>query len=434
MQPRTYNEGNTTGKEVIVMTGKKIISLFLALLMAFGVAAGPALAADAQAEMPAAAAEESVNTQVVENLVRALWGVASSLVPKVVDVNQLIDLGVFLVESVVYVMIQALVLQDYSIASERKLAVVARMGGQKWQLTKDIQVSEPIKVTAPIAFKLDAGGHSVSKKDANSRDPIFLVTGSFLLFNAQLNSVKGGCIVNRGHTVLAGGTCVTAAEPGSFSIRNEGSGSLELLDASCSSVFNEGVLKMPEGYHADAAEVVSRKTSHIAMAAGHIGTLRTDPAELNSILQLTGGTIDRYETAQLSGFAWPLTVRGYISSPYGYRTNPVTGAQQFHSGVDISAAGINGKPVLAAESGTVILAENKSTYGNCVMISHNETYVTLYAHCSELYVKAGDTVTRGQTIAAVGATGNATGPHLHFEVRENGVTVDPMNFITMPDA
>ena len=154
LQPRTYNEGNTTGKEVIVMTGKKIISLFLALLMAFGVAAGPALAADAQAEMPAAAAEESVNTQVVENLVRALWGVASSLVPKVVDVNQLIDLGVFLVESVVYVMIQALVLQDYSIASERKLAVVARMGGQKWQLTKDIQVSEPIKVTAPIAFKL----------------------------------------------------------------------------------------------------------------------------------------------------------------------------------------------------------------------------------------------------------------------------------------
>lgn len=118
---------------------------------------------------------------------------------------------------------------------------------------------------------------------------------------------------------------------------------------------------------------------------------------------------------------------GPITSPFGYRVHPIFGTLRFHTGVDIGAP--YGCSILAADSGTVIDSGWMGGYGNCLIVDHGGGYSTLYAHCSQLYVGYGQGVTKGQAIAAVGSTGNSTGPHLHFEVRINGEPVDPLGFI-----
>ena len=122
-------------------------------------------------------------------------------------------------------------------------------------------------------------------------------------------------------------------------------------------------------------------------------------------------------------FAWP--VHGPITSPFGMRTDPVTGRYQLHSGVDIGAD--YGVPIQASADGNVIYAGWYGGYGNAIIIDHGGGYSTLYAHCSAMFVTANQPVRRGQAIGAVGATGWATGPHLHFEIRRNGVPIDPLS-------
>lgn len=123
---------------------------------------------------------------------------------------------------------------------------------------------------------------------------------------------------------------------------------------------------------------------------------------------------------------WPVT--GYwITSYYGWRYHPVLGYDRFHSGIDY-AADYN-VPIKAAESGKVIFAGENGGYGNCVIIDHGGGISTLYGHCNKLLVKAGDIVVKGQQIALVGSTGLSTGPHLHFEVRVNGETTDPLKWL-----
>lgn len=127
-------------------------------------------------------------------------------------------------------------------------------------------------------------------------------------------------------------------------------------------------------------------------------------------------------------FAWPFPAYSRISSEYGTRIHPITGVKKFHSGLDI--AGPSGSPIVAAESGTVVSAGwNSGGYGNMVIIDHGGGIATVYAHNSALRVSVGQSVKRGQTIAACGSTGLSTGPHLHFEVREGGSTVDPRKYI-----
>ena len=125
--------------------------------------------------------------------------------------------------------------------------------------------------------------------------------------------------------------------------------------------------------------------------------------------------------------AHPIPDYKRISSKFGYREAPLAGASTNHKGVDFAAP--KGTLIYAAMDGTVVNAHYSGNAGNMITINHGDGLMTLYMHNSELLVKAGDKVRRGQNIATCGTTGNSTGPHLHFEVRYNGTPVNPMNYL-----
>jgi murein DD-endopeptidase MepM/ murein hydrolase activator NlpD len=118
---------------------------------------------------------------------------------------------------------------------------------------------------------------------------------------------------------------------------------------------------------------------------------------------------------------------GPVTSNFGWRTHPILGTERFHSGIDFGAD--YGSLIYASEQGRVIYADWYGGYGNAVIVDHGNGMTTLYAHCSDLYVKDGDVVAKGQPIAAVGSTGFSTGPHLHFELRANGEPIDPAAYL-----
>ena len=120
---------------------------------------------------------------------------------------------------------------------------------------------------------------------------------------------------------------------------------------------------------------------------------------------------------------------GYFSSNYGYRIDPITGRNSFHTGVDLIAP--TGTPVVAAAGGVVATVGFVPEYGNIVEIDHDNGLTTRYAHLSRSQVKIGDVVMKGQSIAHVGMTGRTTGPHLHFEVREKGIPLNPNKFLSL---
>ena len=122
---------------------------------------------------------------------------------------------------------------------------------------------------------------------------------------------------------------------------------------------------------------------------------------------------------------WP--AEGEITSPFGWRTHPIFGTQRLHTGIDIGAD--YGDTVRAADGGVVIHSDWMGGYGNAVIIDHGNGISTLYAHNSQLLVSEGQAVAKGQAISRVGSTGYSTGPHLHFEVRQNGSPVNPLNFL-----
>ena len=130
-----------------------------------------------------------------------------------------------------------------------------------------------------------------------------------------------------------------------------------------------------------------------------------------------------------SGFTWPLPCSTRVTSRYGTRSDPFTGSSATHNGLDIDGFGNDGSPVVAAAAGTVITASYDSAYGNYVVIDHGGTS-TVYAHMSSLSVSAGQSVSQGQTIGAVGSTGRATGTHLHFEVYDGDERVDPSQYFS----
>jgi len=125
--------------------------------------------------------------------------------------------------------------------------------------------------------------------------------------------------------------------------------------------------------------------------------------------------------------ASPGEVTDHVTSGFGFRDHPITGDHRFHTGVDLRAA--EGAPIRAAAEGVVKAAGPRGGYGNAVEIDHGDGTSTLYAHASALLVKPGQRVTRGEPVALVGQTGQATGPHLHFELRRHDHPVDPMAMV-----
>ena len=141
--------------------------------------------------------------------------------------------------------------------------------------------------------------------------------------------------------------------------------------------------------------------------------------------RLNSKTTQKYDGGM---FAWPAPSYTRISSDYGTRMHPTLHVEKFHSGIDLAAPG--GSPILAAYNGTVVAAAYSTSMGNYVMIDHGDNLYTIYMHASALYVSKGQTVSKGQKIAAVGTTGRSTGNHLHFGVRLNGNYVSPWNYLS----
>lgn len=173
---------------------------------------------------------------------------------------------------------------------------------------------------------------------------------------------------------------------------------------------------------AGQAEVLARvvKRCGVPVASNDLSTVTlTQPTTL-----IVGtGTRELPELPDGCLFLWP--VQGPITSEFGYRF--IFGETNFHRGLDIAAP--MGTAINAGADGTVIFAGEKGTYGNLVVLSHGNGFVTYYAHCSKILVEVGDTVTQGQPIAAVGSTGRSTGPHCHFEVRYENEPIDPLFYL-----
>lgn len=180
-------------------------------------------------------------------------------------------------------------------------------------------------------------------------------------------------------------------------------------------------LAVAQAEAANVQELLDSIQRDIASAEEHKDGLEADAAALElEIARLSSG-----EGTAPSGLSWP--VNGAVTSPFGYRVHPILGVRKLHTGIDITAA--SGAPIAASAAGTVILAQTYGGYGRAVVIDHGGGLTTLYAHQSQIAVSVGQIVGRGALVGYVGCSGSCTGPHLHYEVREDGVPVDPLSYL-----
>jgi len=194
------------------------------------------------------------------------------------------------------------------------------------------------------------------------------------------------------------------------------------------------VLKIPNQdgiyYSVKSGETLESIAEKYNTTVAHIKTaneLFSETVPVNTSLFIPGAKLDWTSRQEINGdlFIWPTA--GRISSPYGYRIAPFAGVRTFHSGVDIAAP--MGSAIKAAMAGRVTQIGNDESWGNFVVISHHSGYRTFYAHMSVVRVKVGAYVETGGRIGDVGSTGLSTGPHVHFTVYKNGVTVNPLSLM-----
>ncbi len=171
----------------------------------------------------------------------------------------------------------------------------------------------------------------------------------------------------------------------------------------------------------EAQDRISRWESELSAYAAE------DAAIQELIAEGTSGPIAPPETRDPSslGFQWPVV--GQVTSPYGYRIHPVYGTRKLHAGLDVGAPG--GTPITATSAGIVIFAGWRGGYGNTVIVDHGGGVTSLYAHMSQIGIAENATVNRGDVLGLVGATGTATGNHLHFEIRVGGEPTDPAPYL-----
>lgn len=138
------------------------------------------------------------------------------------------------------------------------------------------------------------------------------------------------------------------------------------------------------------------------------------------------GSLDRKKNILASTPAiWPTT--GWVTSRFGYRKSPFTGLREFHKGLDISTR--KGTPIIAPGDGVITFCGKRGYMGKTVIIDHGHGIVTRFGHCDKFLMKQGDRVIRGNSIALVGNTGRSTGPHVHYDIRINGISVNPQKYI-----
>ena len=182
------------------------------------------------------------------------------------------------------------------------------------------------------------------------------------------------------------------------------------------------------GIGAISLEEFGRKSHEEAAAqmSQELQGLKSDASsEEARIKKLMGYFEQRNSIIACTPSIWP--VKGFITSNFGYRNSPIYGTTEFHSGLDI--ANDVGTPVHATADGTVLEVGLSSSYGRFIKLQHGYGIVTMYCHLSKTSVHEGERVNKGDVIGALGTTGNSTGPHLHYEVRVNGVPVNPMKYI-----
>lgn len=156
---------------------------------------------------------------------------------------------------------------------------------------------------------------------------------------------------------------------------------------------------------------------------------KDEEARIENLIKLASGQYTYNGEYSGGVMAWPIAKEGtYITSNYGTREHPIQGIIKTHTGIDIGNAGF-GAPVIAAADGIVSMASYYGGYGNCVMINHGNGISTLYGHGQKILTTVGAEVKKGDLIMEVGSTGLSTGPHLHFEVRINGVHTNPLQYL-----
>lgn len=180
-----------------------------------------------------------------------------------------------------------------------------------------------------------------------------------------------------------------------------------------------------EGQAASQQAMVDRLRSDRRALEAAENQLEQDSQQIQRLIQQRVASSRGLAVRGTGQFIFPSN--GPVTSIFGWRIHPILGYRRFHAGIDFGAD--YGSPIFAADSGVVIFAGWYGGYGNAVIVDHGGGITTLYGHASQLYVREGETVQRGQAIAAIGSTGLSTGPHLHFEVRRNGEPTDPAAFL-----
>jgi len=178
------------------------------------------------------------------------------------------------------------------------------------------------------------------------------------------------------------------------------------------------------GGPADPDTLVAATEDELRLSIGSLSEkLHRQASQLDALEYLM---VNRQVESERTPSGWPVH-KGWISSRYGERSDPFTGQRESHHGLDF--AGARGSDVVSVASGVVVWAAYRSGFGKTVEIDHGNGYETRYAHNEKLEVAPGDHVTAGQLIAKMGSSGRSTGPHVHFEVLHNGVSVNPAKFV-----
>jgi LysM repeat protein len=210
------------------------------------------------------------------------------------------------------------------------------------------------------------------------------------------------------HTVVAGDTLWAIAQSGRVSV--------DAL-AAANSLPETAVLRVGRVLTIPAAG------TNVPASAGHAAAIRSRPAHAPQ--PAAAPPAPQTTAARVVTLLWPS--RGIVTSRFGWRVHPIFGGREFHTGVDIGAR--LGTPVVAARAGVVHFVGWKTGYGRIIIVEHDGGLETSYSHLSAALVSPGDHVTQGQVIGRIGNTGWSTGPHLLFEVRRNGVPVDPASYL-----